>query len=627
MPYKAFKRGDQWCVYKHDSQGRAIGDDLGCHDTKAEADRQIAALYAREEKPMAEKVMKTVNGEQLPASAFLVVDDPESPSTWHLQVRGADGKPDHRLMGAAWAALHGGYRGNKYEGPNKAAAIAALKKLYDAEEMVTPSEETSKEGTSMTESLLQEHATLKARALGLSKALKELLDEKTLPRVIRRQMENLRTSLRKTWKDLENEASWERETAQENDSGMAIPIEMFGGVSSFADLKAARMATKYAYDIRSISEDFQVLVANILENNEISDKGEAILALAEEFVSELAALQPATSENETMTEANLNATNAAEPLTETASKTETFVQEKSTSEPVSETQEKMPVQVEILIEDGTPMQSTNIAEHATILEATPLADGINRRGPIKIKTAFITEGWGNERDGHYYPSETLQASAELFRDAKMYLTDHVQAEKNVKTEAAFIASVDGFVQGQGLVGNVVVYDPDFAEKVRNLADVGRLDLLECSIYAEGETQAAKIGEREGKVVKRITRVHSVDWVTRAGAGGHAMHLAETAAPNTMKGKGVMEKAKIVELLAATRLPKAAQALLAEREYADENAVNEAVTQFVEQWKAETGGGEPFAQGAGQESKRGRTLEEHAAAVTALYKQAGLLISE
>jgi hypothetical protein len=31
-------------------------------------------------------------------------------------------------MGAAWAALHGGYRGNKYEGPDRSAAIAKLKK-------------------------------------------------------------------------------------------------------------------------------------------------------------------------------------------------------------------------------------------------------------------------------------------------------------------------------------------------------------------------------------------------------------------------------------------------------------------------------------------------------------------
>lgn len=82
-------------------------------------------------------MMKTIEGEEYPASDFLVVEDPESPSTWHLQIK-RNGEVDHRLMGAAWAALHGGYRGNKYEGPEKGKAIDKLKKIYEAEEMPTP---------------------------------------------------------------------------------------------------------------------------------------------------------------------------------------------------------------------------------------------------------------------------------------------------------------------------------------------------------------------------------------------------------------------------------------------------------------------------------------------------------
>src|SRR5690349_14963327 len=58
----------------------------------------------------------------------------------HLPVTDASGTPDHHLMGAAWAALHGGYRGNKYEGPNKSAAITKLKAMYKAEGMTTPQE-------------------------------------------------------------------------------------------------------------------------------------------------------------------------------------------------------------------------------------------------------------------------------------------------------------------------------------------------------------------------------------------------------------------------------------------------------------------------------------------------------
>lgn len=65
----------------------------------------------------------------------------EKDGTTHLPVSGEDGKPDHRLMGAAWAALHGGYRGNKYEGPDKEKALAALKALYKSQGMELPGEQ------------------------------------------------------------------------------------------------------------------------------------------------------------------------------------------------------------------------------------------------------------------------------------------------------------------------------------------------------------------------------------------------------------------------------------------------------------------------------------------------------
>lgn len=65
-----------------------------------------------------------------PSSHYLVVEDSEKPTTWHLRYRGCDGKVDTRLLGAAKAALTVGYRGNKYEGPSKSAALAKLKKLY-----------------------------------------------------------------------------------------------------------------------------------------------------------------------------------------------------------------------------------------------------------------------------------------------------------------------------------------------------------------------------------------------------------------------------------------------------------------------------------------------------------------
>jgi hypothetical protein len=71
------------------------------------------------------------------------------PDGKHLPYTDADGKPNHRLMGAAWAALHGGYRGNKYEGPNRDAALAHLRSIYHSEGMEPPSEKSAKTILSM----------------------------------------------------------------------------------------------------------------------------------------------------------------------------------------------------------------------------------------------------------------------------------------------------------------------------------------------------------------------------------------------------------------------------------------------------------------------------------------------
>jgi len=70
-----------------------------------------------------------------PDSDFLVVD--KKSGERHLPVK-TNGKVDHRLMGAALAALTVGYRGNKYSGPNKSEALAKLKSLYAKEKLELP---------------------------------------------------------------------------------------------------------------------------------------------------------------------------------------------------------------------------------------------------------------------------------------------------------------------------------------------------------------------------------------------------------------------------------------------------------------------------------------------------------
>ncbi len=109
----------------------------GCGWPAVESGLCLEHLFAS----LAEAKMKVVDGVLYPASDFLVVPDPDKPSTWALQVK-RHGKPDHALMGAALAALlsPGGHRGNKYAGPDRAGAIARLKALYRQEGMLWPGE-------------------------------------------------------------------------------------------------------------------------------------------------------------------------------------------------------------------------------------------------------------------------------------------------------------------------------------------------------------------------------------------------------------------------------------------------------------------------------------------------------
>ena len=49
-PYKAFKRGDKWKVYKIDTDKNPVGKALGTHNSEEEANAQVRALYAAEDK-------------------------------------------------------------------------------------------------------------------------------------------------------------------------------------------------------------------------------------------------------------------------------------------------------------------------------------------------------------------------------------------------------------------------------------------------------------------------------------------------------------------------------------------------------------------------------------------------
>lgn len=124
MPWKIFPEGGKACIYKHDEAGNKVGPSKGCHPNRKAAIPQLRALHASENKEMiiGEKARADLSG-----GDFLVPKERSLPIT-----KTPGGEPDRGLCGAAHAALFSpaGFRGNKYEGPNKEAAKKRLRAIY-----------------------------------------------------------------------------------------------------------------------------------------------------------------------------------------------------------------------------------------------------------------------------------------------------------------------------------------------------------------------------------------------------------------------------------------------------------------------------------------------------------------
>src|SRR5262245_34527498 len=75
---------------------------------------------------------KTDGGAQFTAKAYLIVPDPEQPSTWKVRVEETPGKVTVAQLGRAAAALTKGFRGNKVQASAEeiAAAKRKLRGLY-----------------------------------------------------------------------------------------------------------------------------------------------------------------------------------------------------------------------------------------------------------------------------------------------------------------------------------------------------------------------------------------------------------------------------------------------------------------------------------------------------------------
>ena len=256
-----------------------------------------------------------------------------------------------------------------------------------------------------------------------------------------------------------------------------------------------------------------------------------------------------------------------------------------------------------------------------------LPTGTNR-APVELDLKIITPGAGNKRDNYWYSREVLARDSGVFEGVDVFVTDHRENERSERTKVGKIKAITGYTEDGGPIGRLVLYDPDMAEKARNRAAAGELETLHCSILASGTAKKGQMNGKSYKIVESIDHAEAVDLVSRAGAGGKALALAETyqqeVGPMTEEEKPDEEmeeseqeqatfteqeepetpapeklvQEKVHEALTKTNLPPGSVLKLAESEYSDEAALQEAIKAEVAEVKARTGSGKPFGQGEG-----------------------------
>ena len=279
------------------------------------------------------------------------------------------------------------------------------------------------------------------------------------------------------------------------------------------------------------------------------------------------------------------------------------------------------------------------------------ADNDNPRDPIKVKVKLIKPGFGNSRDRHYYPAEVLERDAAKFAGVEMCITDHRESERSEKNKVSVIDRIVGFDNDGSPIGEVTIYDPDFAEKTRARKKAGKLHTMACSIKGEGMAKPGTVNGQKANVVTELSRIDYVDWVTKAGAGGQAVGVSESDSPKTTETQPVietddkptektpvneagddkpgedkmdkntqgstttetnvddktvkddkvnddvfMEEGAVKEALDATNLPQVSKARLAELKYKDSEALQSAIKKEAEYLKSVTSSGKVFAMG-------------------------------
>jgi hypothetical protein len=261
---------------------------------------------------------------------------------------------------------------------------------------------------------------------------------------------------------------------------------------------------------------------------------------------------------------------------------------------------------------------------ATLSEAETAVIEAGRRAPVVVDFQILKPGPGNKKDNHYYPAEVVERDIHVFQGVDVFATDHKEKERSERTKVGkVLACPTRFTEAKAPVAQVLIYDPAQAEKARNRADANALDTLECSILGNGQAKKGEIDGKEYKIVESITRGRYLELVSKAGAGGKALNLAESEPggksvdeekdkadatpveeveieeaeaaeqkpePKQEQEPQMLGEEVVKEALDATNLPEFVKAALGERQYESDDELKKAVDAATAEVKKLSGSG-------------------------------------
>jgi hypothetical protein len=173
--------------------------------------------------------------------------------------------------------------------------------------------------------------------------------------------------------------------------------------------------------------------------------------------------------------------------------------------------------------------ATATAQRVTLAEATSaqLAAPAAGTAPRRYRARLIEgDRWGSSG---YYPASVLKrdgpkawpVGTQMFLDHPTETEQVERPARSVKDLAAYVATTPAY-EGDGLYAEIVVF-PHAAGLVASLAEQIGLSIRAAGTASFGEAQG-----RQGLIFESIDVGYSVDFVTRAGAGGAIVSLLESA---------------------------------------------------------------------------------------------------